>query len=189
MITIRSTQDDDPAFLCHVRSIFVGCLYEYSPAEAYVVRIRNWFDYRWCHFSGKSLGALGVSIFATSHCLPSCRIASCPRITTSAATDSNAYEPSDAPPLHIHQRSEANQRRFIRRTMNNGAMMWFSSASMATGRGSLMVYCVFSSNLKFGWHITLMKKAEWQIDKVTFTSRPLVEGLRDLGSRMIAIAE
>jgi hypothetical protein len=73
--------------------------------------------------------------------------------------------------------------------MSNGAIMWFCSASMATGRGSLMVYSVFSSNLKFGWHITLMKKAEWQIDKVTFTSRSLVEGLRDLGSRIIHTAD
>ena len=190
MITIRRAHDDDPGFLLHVQSILVGCLYEYSPAEAYVIRIRDWFDYKWCYFSGKALGAIGVSDFRNLTLPPFVpnRVMSQDHYVR-AATDTNAYESSEAPALHIHQASGANKQRFIRRTMNNGAMMWFSSGSMTTGRGSIMVYSVFSSNLKFGWHITLMKKCEWQIDKVTFTSRSLVEGLRDLGSRMIAAAD
>jgi hypothetical protein len=63
MITIRRAQEDDPGFLSQVRSILVGCLHEYNPVEAYVVRIRDFFDYKWCYFSGKTWGVLGVSDF------------------------------------------------------------------------------------------------------------------------------
>lgn len=43
-----------------------------------------------------------------------------------------------------------------------------------------MVYNV-TPDVKFGWHITLLKKAAWQVEKVTFTSKALIEALRDSG--------
>jgi hypothetical protein len=43
-----------------------------------------------------------------------------------------------------------------------------------------MVYHV-SPELKFGWHVTFLKKSDWQIDKVTFTSKSLIERLRETG--------
>ena len=101
------------------------------------------------------------------------------------ATNNDNYELSNAPPLHIRQRSEENFKRFIRRTTNDGTIIWFSSGSRATGRGSIMVYNV-SPEMKFGWHATFLKKARWQIEKATFTSKALVEGLRDSGSGRLA---
>ncbi len=44
----------------------------------------------------------------------------------------------------------------------------------------MMVYHVMP-NLKFGWHVTFMKKTEWQFEKITFTSKPVVEALRKSG--------
>jgi hypothetical protein len=189
MITLRTDHNDDPDFLTQVRSILVGCLHEYAPDEVYIIRIRDWFDYSWCYFSGKRLGAIGFSDFRNLTLPPFVpkRVLSQDHYAC-ATTDGNAYASSPAPPLHIHQASESNLRRHIRRVMSDGMMMWFSSGSMATGRGSIMVYSVFSQTLKFGWHATLLKKAEWQIDKTTFTSRTLVEGLRASGSRIIATA-
>ena len=186
MITTSKAQDDDPQFLTQVRSILIGCLIEYTPTEVYVIRIRDCFDYKWCYFSGKSLGAIGVSDFCNLTLPPFVpnRVLSQDHYVRTAM-DALVYKPSDAHPIHIHQASEANHKRFIRRTMNDGIMMWYSSGSMTTGRGSIMVYSVFSSTLKFGWHVTLLKKSEWQIDKITFTSRSLVEGLRALGSNRI----
>jgi hypothetical protein len=45
-----------------------------------------------------------------------------------------------------------------------------------------MVYSV-SPNIKFGWHVSFLKKSAWQIEKVTFTPKTFVEGLRDLGCK------
>ncbi len=189
MIIIRGHEDDDPGFLDRVRSILAGCLADYRPAEVYLVRIRDWFDYKWCYFSGKRLGALGLSDFCNLTLPPFVpnRVLSQNHYVC-ASTDGDVYEPSEAPPLHIHQASEANFRRLIRRITNGGAMMWYSSGSRTTGRGSIMIYCVFSPALKFGWHVTLLKKAEWQIDKATFISKSLVDRLSESGARMIATA-
>jgi hypothetical protein len=187
LITIRTAHDDDPDFLAQARSILVGCLHEYAPTEVYIIRIRDWFDYKWCYFSGKRIGAVGFSDFRNLTLPPFVpnRVLSQDHYTR-AATEGNAYAPSHAPPIHIHQASESNHKRFIRRIMSDGMMMWFSSGSMATGRGSIMVYSVFSQTLKFGWHVTLLKKSEWQVDKITFTSRALVEGLRESGSSILS---
>ena len=48
MFSLTSLADDDPGYIDQVRRIFAGCLIEYHPAEFYVIRIRNWFDYKWC---------------------------------------------------------------------------------------------------------------------------------------------
>ena len=190
MLTIRKADDDDPEYLTLVRSILIGCLHQYQPSEVYIVRIRDCFDYKWCYFSGKAIREMGFSDFRGLTLPPFVpnRVLSQDHYVLEA-TSGDDYEPSEAPPLHVYQSSASNMKRFVRRIMPNGAMIWFSSGSKSTGRGSVMVYSVFSSNLKFGWHITLLKKSEWQIDKVTFTSRSLVEGLRRIGSRVIAAAD
>jgi hypothetical protein len=182
MDSIPRLHEDDPGFLDQVQWIITGCIGQYRPAEVYVIRIRDFFDYKWCYFSGKTLGALGVAKFCDLTLPPFVpnRVISQTHYDR-VGTNRGVYEASDAPPLHIHQPSEANFKRFIRRTTNDGTAIWFSSASRATGRGSIMVYNV-TPDIKFGWHVTLLKKAGWQIGKVTFTSKALVEALRDSGS-------
>ena len=48
-----------------------------------------------------------------------------------------------------------------------------------------MVYNV-SPGMKFGWHATFLKKAKWQLEKATFTSKTLVEGLCNSGASRLA---
>jgi len=181
MIPLHRSDDDDPGFMDQVEWIISGCLHEYGPSEIYTTRIRDWFDYRWCYFSGKSLGAVGVSKFADLTLPPFVpnRVLSQEHYDRVSA-DLNLYERTEKPPLHIHQESAANFQRFVRRTTNDGSLFWFSSGSCNSGRGSVMVYHVMP-DLEFGWHVSFMKKSKWQIDKVTFTSKPLVEALLKSG--------
>jgi hypothetical protein len=191
MITLQRLPDDDSGFLEQMQWIIFGCLGQYQPAELYVIRIRDFFDYKWCYFSGKKLGAAGVSSFGDLTLPPFVpnRVISQDHYDR-VGTSGDVYKASDSAPLHILQPSEANFKRFIRRTMNNGTAIWISGGSRATGRGSIMVYNV-TPEIKFGWHATFLKKAGWQIEKVTFTSKALVEGLRDSGAnpRGVAIGE
>ncbi|HEY3857487.1 MAG TPA: hypothetical protein VGO67_24150 [Verrucomicrobiae bacterium] len=182
MITLHRSSEDDPGFIEQAQWLVTGCIREYSPEEVYVIRIRDFFDYKWCYFSGKTLGAIGVSKFCDLTLPPFVpnRVISQDHYRR-AGTNQDDYETSHASPLHIHQSSEANFKRFIRRTTNDGTAIWFSSGSRMTGRGSFMVYNV-TPDIKFGWHVTFLKKAHWQIEKVTFTSKALVEALRDSGS-------
>src|SRR5687767_8062252 len=143
MITIQRLDEDDPGFLDQVQRIVIGCINQYRPAELYVIRIRDFFDYKWCYFSGKTLGAVAVSKL--------CDLTLPPFVPNRVIaqdhyervrTKSSVYEVSDAAPLHIRQPSEANFKRFIRRTTNDGTAIWFSSGSRTTARGSMMVYNV-----------------------------------------------
>jgi hypothetical protein len=180
MITLQRSHDDDAGFLDRVQWIVSGCIKQYKPAEVYIIRIRDWFDYKWCYFSGKMIGAVPLSKFVDLTLPPFVPN----RVVSQDHYDHVAdgvYEASDAPPLHIRQPSEANFKRFIRRTTNDGTAIWFSTGSKATGRGSVMVYNV-SPDMKFGWHVTFLRKAHWQIEKVTFTSKAVIEGLLNLGS-------
>jgi hypothetical protein len=188
MIPISRSREDEPGFIEQVQCIVAGCINQYKPAEVYVIRIRDWFDYKWCYFSGKALGALAVSKFrdlTLPPFVPNRVIAQEHYVRVEA--DSDVFQLSNAPPLHIRQRSGENFKRFIRRTTNHGTLFWFSSGSMATGRGSLMVYNV-SPDIKFGWHVTFLKKVQWQIEKVTFTSKAMVEALRRLGANKHAVS-
>jgi hypothetical protein len=182
MIAIQSSREDDPGFIEQVQWILTGCIKQYGPAEVYVIRIRDFFDYKWCYFSGKTFGAVGVSKFCDLTLPPFVpnRIISQDHYKR-VGTSGGIYEASHALPLHRYQTSEENFKRFIRRTTNDGTAFWFSSGSQKAGRGSIMVYNV-TPDIKFGWHITLLKKAGWQIEKVTFTSKALVEALRSSGS-------
>lgn len=185
MIPLSRLEEDDPGFMDQVEWILHGCLSEYKPSEIYVTRIRDWFDYRWCYFSGKVLGALGVSNFSDLTLPPFV-----PKRVISqyhydcVSPDLELYEQTDAQPLHIQQDSSANFQRFIRRTTNDGTLFWISSGSANSRRGSMMVYHVMP-DLKFGWHVTFMKKAKWQIEKVTFISKPVIEALRKSGQNRV----
>ena len=166
--------------------IIAGCLDEYRPAEVYATRIRDWFDSKWCYFSGKTLGVIGVWQWADLTLPPFV-----PKRVLSqyhykcVSPKLGLYDQTDPPPLHIHQGSAENLNRFIRRTTNDGTLFWFSSGSAASGRGSLMVYHV-TPDLKFGWHVTFMKKADWQIEKVRFISKPIIESLRKSGQEQLS---
>ena len=180
MITLARLHDDDGGFLDRAQWLVSGCIKEYKPAEVYVVRIRDWFDYKWCYFSGKMIGAVSLHKFVDLTLPPFVpnRVVSQDHYGRVAA---RLYEASDAPPLHIRQSSEENFKRFIRRTTNDGTAIWVSTGSKATGRGSVMVYNV-SPDMKQGWHVTFLRKADWQIEKVTFTSKAIVESLLKMGS-------
>ena len=181
MITIHRSHEDDPGFIDQTQWIVAGCIDQYKPVEIYVVGIRDWFDYKWCGFTGKTLGALGVwnNDLTLPPFVPG-RVISQEHYQRCVG-DGGIYEESDAAPLHIHQPSEANFKRYARKAVDNGTLIWFSSGSIATGRGSIMVYNV-TPDTECGWHVMFQRKRVWQIERVTNISKTVVEMLRDAGT-------
>lgn len=147
----------------------------------YIVRIRDWFDYKWCCFSGKILGAIAVRNSCDLKLPPFVpnRVLAQDHFSRSLGS-SSGFEVSPALLLHVRQRSEANFKRSVRRITESGTIIWLSSGSLPTQRGSVMVYNI-SPDLQFGWHVTFLKKTRWQIEKVTSTSRAQVKALQDFG--------
>ncbi len=102
MITIHRSHGDDPGFLDQVEWIVTDRVDQYKPAELYVIRIRDWFDYKWCYFSGKAVGAVGVKKFCDLTLppfVPNRVIAQ--EHYDRVATNNDNYELSNAPRLHI----------------------------------------------------------------------------------------
>jgi len=121
MITLERLHDDSPGFADRAQWLISGCIRQYKPAEVYIIRIRDWFDYKWCYFSGKMVGAVSLSKFVDLTLPPFVPN----RVVSQDHYDQIAdgvYEASDAPPLHIRQTSEENFKRFIRRTTNDGRL-------------------------------------------------------------------
>jgi hypothetical protein len=56
---VRPDATDDPGFLAKVRGILFHVVELQAPSDLYVVRVRNWFDYKWVGFGGKVIGAVG----------------------------------------------------------------------------------------------------------------------------------
>src|SRR5208283_2277291 len=59
-MTITPSVDDAPAFVEAVRALTVGLLCTYAPPSVIVIKIDNFFGWRWLRFSGKWLGLLSI---------------------------------------------------------------------------------------------------------------------------------
>jgi len=186
MISLSAQTDDDADFLRIVRTLLLGCLQNSRPAEVYLIQVRDFFDPKWCYFSGKTLGVLGRSDY-TNLTLPPFvpnRILS-QHYYRKGQDDGMVYVESEAAPLHIHQHSDENFRRHLRRTTNDGLLCWYSSGSANSKRGSIMVYQV-DPKLKWGWHVTYEKRESWRLDRATWIPKTSIEKLSAAGRELAA---
>jgi hypothetical protein len=155
------TPEDDPAFVRVVASIVDSVVSECTPEIVTVIHIKNWFDSKWLNFSGKVLGALGV--WKDELTLPpfNPNRVLCQTVLRLSAGE---YQPIEAPPLHVVQPSAENLSRRVERATDSGAFAWWSSNTVANGKGSLMVYTQIG-DLSSAWFLGFHKKAEWEISK------------------------
>lgn len=161
MITL--TDNDDPRFIDLAGRLLDAAITSDRPAEVYVVRIDQWFDAKWRAFSGKALGALGLHrspvtvppfhphrVVAESH--------------FSVASDSGAFEPTSAAPLHIAQPSAQNLTRFIARVSPSAVFFWYSASSRDLDRGSTMLYRTNQEKV-FSWYASFYRSPAWRLDR------------------------
>jgi hypothetical protein len=60
-IGIQPDVDDAPGFIAKVEGLASGIVGRYQPTSLILIKINNWFSMKWLRFSGKTLGAAGVS--------------------------------------------------------------------------------------------------------------------------------
>lgn len=161
MITL--TDNDDPRFIALASQLLDAAIGSDRPAEVYLIRIDGWFDAKWLNFSGKVLGALGVHkkqitvppfhphrVLAESH--------------FSAASESGAFVPTSAQPLHILQPSARNLTRFISRVSQSAVFFWYSSATIRHDRGCTMLYRTNQEDV-FSWYASFHRAPTWHLDR------------------------
>ena len=61
MFDLAKEEGDAEQFFEYVLAIAGGISQNYAPKEFLIIRIDNWFDWKWLRFSGKVLGAAGFS--------------------------------------------------------------------------------------------------------------------------------
>lgn len=167
MVTINAAARDDPQFVELVNGVLDSAARLYRPNDVYIVQIDHWFDHKWLAFSGKVLGALGVS---------KARLTLPPfnpnRVMRQAyyAAGAAAYSLTSSPPLHIDQWSDANTQRFVDRVSESGIFVWYSGDTESSDAASLMLYQV-SGGEASGWYASFKKGGDWMLNKVEGISR------------------
>ncbi len=165
---------DDPSFVDLVCGVLAGELGAKAAEEIFVVRVDNWFDYKWRNFSG-----IGRFAFASAfedgqdtalHEFRQAKATFPPfspeRIVAEycfVRDAEGAYSLSEsARSVHSHRRESScwNLHRRIANFSGSALFVWFSSRTQMNGRGSLMVYRVHRSRVG-SWYASFSKKDRW----------------------------
>jgi hypothetical protein len=155
MIGIEQAEED--AFRAWVARVVNGVVALAEPAAVHLVELDHWFDDKWLGFSGKTLGAVGVS--ATDLTVPPFHPHRVRREAHYSRVSTGGYSLVVPPPsLHREQPSEHNLQRRLRVVAPATACSWYSGDATAMGRGSLMAYLPSESG-PTGWYAGV-KRAE-----------------------------
>lgn len=159
-LQLHVAQGDDYALLDLVDRLVRRLMRTHAPAETHVLHVDSVFDHKWLAFSGKVLGALGT--WSQDLRLPPFHPS---RIVDHRCFDSNAKLRAVDQDVHVHQRSEENQRRRVRDLMPDRLLVWYSGRSLELRRATLMVYAP-SKPAPYAWFVTLLADP-WRAHKTT----------------------
>jgi len=140
MFAIKIQPDDNDQFISRVEVLIEKFILDKKPNSIYLIKIDNWFDKKWLGFSGKMLGAVGITKgdLTIPPFVPN-------RIVYekfySKNHETELYEISKtSKKIHIVQDSESNLNRKIRTLIPETAIVWFSGNSKKNKRGVMMAY-------------------------------------------------
>jgi len=142
---------------------------QFHPVDVFLIRTDQWFDTKWLGFSGKMLGALGVTKrrLTLPPFVPN-RVLS--QATYSLVNEMVFYQERQVSPLHLIQPSRNNLTRFIDLITKSGVFVWFSGDTQQNANGSLMIYTV-ANNSQSGWYASFQNANLWKINKVRGLSK------------------
>jgi hypothetical protein len=188
-------ETDDPYFIELANRVVVGVLVPDEPENVWIIQIDNWFDHKWLKFSGN--GALaapwrtGVSNrfmdrFDTVKVESYQEKVTFPPFTPNRVLGQWSYQrvgseysefPSPRLPHQTsRQHSEMNLRNRIQDFSRSALFVWYSSNTVATGRGSMMLYKVFCDAVEC-WFISFKRALEWKVVATKGISQSAVQAL------------
>jgi hypothetical protein len=143
--------------------------------EAYLVRVRGWFDYKWEGFSGTVMheiaiwrGDLRIPPFHPSRILSEKHF----RVDANGLREVNPRQP-----LHMVQASADNLRRRASDISKSGLFVWYSASGEESDKASLMIYSVVSGESS-GWYAGFFRQGDWRLGQVKgIPKRAIVESI------------
>ncbi len=136
-MNIAPGQDDSPDFIAIVQGLVNGLLVREAPPSLMLIKIDNWFGSKWLGFSGKILGALGVSMpkLTVPPFVPN-RVISERKIMGPPYSEAE----HDSPDWHLSIPSSIALTRRVVEVAPGAILFWYSGGSKHSGRGSAMAY-------------------------------------------------
>jgi len=163
----------------------------YVPREIYLVRIDNWFDWKWRGFMGKTLGKLGVWGFGRLVIPPfhPNRVRS-QRLLRYLEVDGSYAEESESNPLHLRIPSQQNLARKVTALPPSTVLAWLGGDSEKTGRGSVMIYAAkplpehgLEEGVWSAWYVSFVRVEDaWQVRRSAGLSRPEIRAMLAKGA-------
>ncbi len=174
MDQIVAGETDDPSFIEVLNSLVEGLLADLSPERFWIIQINNWFDHKWLQFSGN--GAIASTIplnrwdtvkaefyqdkltfppFAPNRVLSQ----------WSYVRTAKGYKETTFPALPHdteRQHTNANLHRRMQDFDSSASFLWYSSNTLAKGRGSVMVYNSESDRVGC-WFAAFRRQQEWAL--------------------------
>ena len=180
MIEWAASEGDDIGFLEIAARTVNGALADLQVCEVYLVRIDNWFDFKWLGWwSSWKHGEL------TELCVPAFnpnRVRSQDHFVWDV--DSSRWiAAGHGTPLHVHQLGlQLSNRRMLRTVSKSAAFIWYSGNTLANRVGSLMVYQ--SGAEDYAWYAGFAKKDRWIVGDGNRISRSELKSFDDRGRQM-----
>ena len=136
--------------------------------EAYLIRVKGWFDYKWEGFAGTVMHEIAVwrGVLRVPPFHPS-RILSEKRLRLDRDT---LQQVEHRYPLHIAQSSSENLGRKVADVCASGVFVWYSEINQGSDRASLMVYSCKSGESS-GWYAGFFRQDAWRLGQVKGISR------------------
>jgi hypothetical protein len=179
---------DDPRFIELLNSVLREVIESSKPEQVWLIQIDNWFDHRWLNFSGIGvvdfpLPALGIGENGALDEF-SQEERTFPPFTPSRVLGQWSYvregdHYSEAPLAKLphpskRQRSERNLQRRVQDFAESGAFIWYSTNTVANGRGSLMVYTVEKRKVD-SWFASFVRNEDWKMHSTKGVSRAVLQ--------------
>ncbi len=183
-------EGDAGGFLELADDLLTDTVATYAPGEIYLVRIDNWFDWKWRGFQGKTIGALGVWSYGRLVIPPFHPNRVIRQRHLVKLADGSYEDDGTGRPLHIKIPSQQALQRWVEKLAPATVLAWIGGGSESAGRGSAMIYAAKpfpEDGIKYGvwssWYTSFVRTGEaWELDRTSGLSKPEVRAMLTQGA-------
>jgi len=181
-------ETDDPYFIGLANRVVSGLLARHKPENAWIIQIDNWFDHKWLKYSGYGLVASNIPIdrYDTVKAESFQEKVTFPPFTPNRVLGQWSYQKtgSDYREFASHRVPYGNRRRFSDMNLRNrvqnfsssAVFVWYSSNTVASGRGSVMIYKVVDGAVDC-WFLSFSRTSEWKLAATKGVSQHFIQTL------------
>jgi hypothetical protein len=178
---------DDPGFVALLNAVVRNIVASHQPTNVWLIRIDNWFDHKWLRFSGYGLAASNIPLDNWDTVKKEFHQdkVTFPPFTPNRVISQCSYVKQGedyceaASPLLPHrtesQHTSASLQKRIQEFTDSAVFVWFSSNTVANGRGSVMIYRVMGDTTECWFAGFQREEITWKVASTKGIARNHVE--------------